>query len=60
MFSSTQTLPPRTKRWAEAKVLADCVAVRVSVVEGGAEARYAGYYCMKARGQRCWDLSTSI
>ena len=29
MFSSTQTLPPRTKRWAEAKVLADCVALRV-------------------------------
>ena len=35
MFASTQTLPPRTKRWAEAKVLADCVAVRVS--ERGAE-----------------------
>jgi hypothetical protein len=30
MFSSTQVLPPRTKRWAEAKVLADCVAFRVS------------------------------
>lgn len=30
MFSSTQIMPPRTKRWAEAKVLADCVAVRVS------------------------------
>lgn len=30
MFSSTQMLPPRTKRWAEAKVLADCVAIRVS------------------------------
>ncbi|WVQ98716.1 hypothetical protein IAU59_005847 [Kwoniella sp. CBS 9459] len=29
MFSSTTTLPPRTKRWAEAKVLADCVAVRI-------------------------------
>jgi hypothetical protein len=29
MFGSTQTLPPRTKRWAEAKVLADCVAIRV-------------------------------
>lgn len=29
MFASTQTLPPRTKRWAEAKVLADCVAIRV-------------------------------
>lgn len=29
MFSSTQTLPPRTKRWAEAKVLADCVAMRI-------------------------------
>lgn len=32
MFASTQTLPPRTKRWAEAKVLADCIAVRVSQV----------------------------
>jgi hypothetical protein len=29
MFSSTQTLPPRTKRWSEAKVLADCVAMRI-------------------------------
>ncbi|WWC90065.1 uncharacterized protein L201_004998 [Kwoniella dendrophila CBS 6074] len=29
MFSSTTTLPPRTKRWAEAKVLADCVAIRI-------------------------------
>jgi len=32
MFSSTQILPPRTKRWAEAKVLADCVAIRVRLV----------------------------
>lgn len=30
MFGSTTTLPPRTKRWAEAKVLADCVAIKVS------------------------------
>lgn len=29
MFGSTTTLPPRTKRWAEAKVLADCVAIKV-------------------------------
>ncbi|WWC69487.1 uncharacterized protein I206_103428 [Kwoniella pini CBS 10737] len=29
MFASTTTLPPRTKRWAEAKVLADCVAIRI-------------------------------
>lgn len=29
MFGSTSTLPPRTKRWAEAKVLADCLAVRI-------------------------------
>jgi hypothetical protein len=29
MFSSTTTMPPRTKRWAEAKVLADCVAVKI-------------------------------
>ncbi|TXT06086.1 hypothetical protein VHUM_03559 [Vanrija humicola] len=29
MFSSTTTLPPRTKRWAEAKVLADCVAIKI-------------------------------
>ncbi|KAF8601607.1 hypothetical protein BDV93DRAFT_509874 [Ceratobasidium sp. AG-I] len=25
MFGSTAVLPPRTKRWAEAKVLADCI-----------------------------------
>lgn len=29
MFASTTMLPPRTKRWAEAKVLADCVAIRI-------------------------------
>ncbi|KAG8904617.1 hypothetical protein FRB99_001414, partial [Tulasnella sp. 403] len=29
MFSSTAVLPPRTKRWAEAKVLADCIAVKL-------------------------------
>jgi hypothetical protein len=29
MFGSTSALPPRTKRWAEAKVLADCLAVRI-------------------------------
>jgi hypothetical protein len=29
MFHSTSTLPPRTKRWAEAKVLADCVAIKI-------------------------------
>lgn len=34
MFSSTTTLPPRTKRWAEAKVLADCVAIKVREAEG--------------------------
>ena len=30
MFGSTAILPPRTKRWAEAKVLADCINVKVS------------------------------
>ncbi|KAG8739213.1 hypothetical protein FRC10_005870 [Ceratobasidium sp. 414] len=29
MFGSTAVLPPRTKRWAEAKVLADCVTVKI-------------------------------
>lgn len=29
MFGSTAILPPRTKRWAEAKVLADCIAFKV-------------------------------
>ncbi|KDQ50908.1 hypothetical protein JAAARDRAFT_41691 [Jaapia argillacea MUCL 33604] len=29
MFGSTAILPPRTKRWAEAKVLADCVSVKI-------------------------------
>jgi hypothetical protein len=24
-------LPPRTKRWAEARVLADCIAVKVTL-----------------------------
>ncbi|KAF8891851.1 Gryzun, putative trafficking through golgi-domain-containing protein [Infundibulicybe gibba] len=30
MFGSTAILPPRTKRWAEAKVLADCIDVKVT------------------------------
>src|SRR6266404_871261 len=29
MFGSTNILPPRTKRWAEAKVLADCINLKV-------------------------------
>jgi len=29
MFGSTAVLPPRTKRWAEAKVLADCIAIKI-------------------------------
>jgi len=31
MFGSTAILPPRTKRWAEAKVLADTINVKVRV-----------------------------
>ena len=30
MFGSTAILPPRTKRWAEAKVLADTINFKVS------------------------------
>ena len=29
MFGSALMLPPRTKRWAEAKVLADCINLKV-------------------------------
>ncbi|PPQ63022.1 hypothetical protein CVT24_005968 [Panaeolus cyanescens] len=29
MFGSTAMLPPRTKRWAEAKVLADCINLKI-------------------------------
>ncbi|KAF8752579.1 Foie gras liver health family 1 [Rhizoctonia solani] len=29
MFGSTALLPPRTKRWAEGKVLADCITVKI-------------------------------
>lgn len=29
MFGSIVMLPPRTKRWAEAKVLADCISIKV-------------------------------
>ncbi|TFY61713.1 hypothetical protein EVJ58_g4338 [Rhodofomes roseus] len=29
MFGSTAILPPRTKRWAEAKVLADCINLKI-------------------------------
>lgn len=31
MFGSVAILPPRTKRWAEAKVLADCIDVKVDM-----------------------------
>ncbi|KAF5317621.1 hypothetical protein D9758_018225 [Tetrapyrgos nigripes] len=30
MFGSPVILPPRTKRWAEAKVLADCINVKIT------------------------------
>ncbi|KAH9473102.1 hypothetical protein Pst134EA_000182 [Puccinia striiformis f. sp. tritici] len=30
MFNSTAVLPPRTKRWAEAKVLIDCINFKIS------------------------------
>lgn len=29
MFNSPKLLPPRTKRWAEAKVLADSLAIKI-------------------------------
>jgi trafficking protein particle complex subunit 11 len=32
MFGSTAILPPRTKRWAEAKVLADCINIKVHIL----------------------------
>lgn len=65
MFGSTQTLPPRTKRWAEAKVLADCVAMRVSpsndhsprLIKGR---RYAGSISMKGKFRKSLDHSLSI
>jgi hypothetical protein len=31
MFGSTIILPPRTKRWAEAKVLVDCINIKVGL-----------------------------
>lgn len=34
MFGSTAILPPRTKRWAEAKVLADCINIKVDIFPG--------------------------
>ncbi|GAA5831856.1 hypothetical protein JCM11251_003912 [Rhodosporidiobolus azoricus] len=30
MFAQPGLLPPRTRRWAEAKVLADCVSIKIS------------------------------
>lgn len=33
MFASITTLPPRTKRWAEAKVLADSIDIKVPVAQ---------------------------
>ncbi|KAG7449712.1 uncharacterized protein BT62DRAFT_1002032 [Guyanagaster necrorhizus] len=30
MFGSMSILPPRTKRWAEAKVLADCINIKIT------------------------------
>lgn len=34
MFGAIGILPPRTKRWAEAKVLADCISVKVPYFKG--------------------------
>lgn len=31
MFGSIVILPPRTKRWAEAKVLVDCMNIKVTL-----------------------------
>ncbi|OWZ51735.1 hypothetical protein C351_03530 [Cryptococcus neoformans c8] len=62
MFSSTTTLPPRTKRWAEAKVLADCVAVRIcklSLYEGdGSRALNSFHVHLKRFGDlsRGWGI----
>ena len=40
MFGSTAILPPRTNRWAVAKVLADCIRVKVGACQN---AIYWGY-----------------
>ncbi|KIR26900.1 hypothetical protein I309_04279 [Cryptococcus deuterogattii LA55] len=62
LFSSTTTLPPRTKRWAEAKVLADCVAVRIcklSLYEGdGTRALNSFHVHLKRFGElsRGWGI----
>ena len=65
MFSSTQLLPPRTKRWAEAKVLADCVAVRVRplILFAGmsrSHDRYADCSSTTAQQRASLRLSSSI
>lgn len=31
LFGINDALPPRTKRWLEAKVLADCIAIKVRI-----------------------------
>ena len=54
MFGSTAILPPRTKRWAEAKVLVDCINIKVR--------KYLVFLiCIRLRAQsRLWNsISTT-
>ncbi|KZT01439.1 uncharacterized protein LAESUDRAFT_476882 [Laetiporus sulphureus 93-53] len=53
MFGSTAILPPRTKRWAEAKVLSDCIDLKVCPARSNdshhrihCSSRYASCICI--------------
>lgn len=51
MFAITTMLTPRTKRWAEAKVLADCLTVKVRYFTTAFQySRLTNLYC---RYQKC-------
>ncbi|TFY61235.1 hypothetical protein EVG20_g7135 [Dentipellis fragilis] len=54
MFGSTAILPPRTKRWAEAKVLADCINIKISISRAaGGSARRRSSSGAGSRDSQC-------
>lgn len=57
MFGSTAILPPRTKRWAEAKVLIDCINIKVRL-QSCLDRRFRLTYNSAVRYASCTCIST--
>lgn len=57
MFGSTAILPPRTKRWAEAKVLADTINFKVRPTLGN-KCRKMLMRALRSQSSTCTTMST--